>query len=101
MDNKTLFYSFNHRDQMTEQTLCQATNFAGKMRVTLSSAAVVGKFEMPCSVLHVNFVHQTNPAQTLKRTVNGNLVKTIFPQSAGNPVLAEWFVRIDKDLQHS
>jgi len=59
---------------------------------------VVGKFEMPGSLLDESPVHQADFAETFERAVNCNFVKVLFAHSQGNLVLAEWFFYCGKYL---
>jgi len=64
MNNKALLQTFNNRNDYSDQTSRYSAVFAGKVGMALNLAAVIGKFEVPCSSVHKNLMNQAGSAET-------------------------------------
>jgi hypothetical protein len=74
MNHEAFIQTFNKRKRKLGQTLCYSTFTAGEVRMALLFSALIGKFEMHCSLMYKRLMHQTGLAEAFQGTINRDLV---------------------------
>ncbi len=93
VDKKTFVRTFCHRKCNFSKTDSVAAVCAGKVRVALVFAAIMGRLEVPRSFLQEYFVDESGFDKIFKCAINGNFVRPGPAKLCGNLFCRYWFVR--------
>ena len=98
LNQKALVPFLYPRDSHIRQAVSSAAVCAGKVRVALGLAAVVREFKVPGPSFDISLVHQADLHETLERSVDCHLVKSLLAQPFGDLLLRQRLVRLEQGL---
>lgn len=82
------------------QTVRAAAVCAGKMRVALCFAAIMGQLEVPRSILDEGLVYEARLREAFERSVDCDFVELILAEPFGDLVLSQGFFGLEQHFHH-
>lgn len=82
------------------QTVCSAAICACKMRVALSFGAIMGQFEMSCSIFDEGFVYDACLGEGFECSVDCYFIELIFAEPFGDLVVSQGVFGLEQHFDH-